>query len=150
MGFKRPLVRIQSLGPKCLKKAWNREISGFFLGATSGRMFQRVKVPNPPDSGKDIAKSKGVPTGNLKEAGGKSPAWRTEIMKPKLCKNYPMQNICFQYVQYYRRISIICQLFRSLFLTAVYVKYPYGFSVQLRFKLFWNPCFYPENDLYTL
>ena len=22
-------------------------------------------------------------------------------LKPKLCKNYPMQNICFQYVQYY-------------------------------------------------
>lgn len=39
--------------------------------APSGRMFQRVKVPNPPDSGKDIAKSKGVP-GNWESEG----SWR--------------------------------------------------------------------------
>ena len=37
----------------------------------SGRMFQRVKVPNPPDSGKDIAKSKGV-LGNWESEG----SWR--------------------------------------------------------------------------
>ena len=43
----------------------------FFLGAPSGRMFQRVKVPNPPDSGKDIAKSKGV-LGNWESEG----SWR--------------------------------------------------------------------------
>lgn len=48
-------------------------MQGGFFGAPSGRMFQRVKVPNPPDSGKDIAKSKGVlGNWNLKEAGGKS------------------------------------------------------------------------------
>ena len=41
------------------------------MGAPSGRMFQRVKVPNPPDSGKDIAKSKGVP-GNWESEG----SWR--------------------------------------------------------------------------
>ena len=39
-----------------------------FHSAPSGRMFQRVKVPNPPDSGKDIAKSKGVP-GNWESEG---------------------------------------------------------------------------------
>lgn len=42
-----------------------------FFGAPSGRMFQRVKVPNPPDSGKDIAKSKGV-LGNWESEG----SWR--------------------------------------------------------------------------
>ena len=41
------------------------------VSAPSGRMFQRVKVPNPPDSGKDIAKSKGVP-GNWESEG----SWR--------------------------------------------------------------------------
>ena len=41
------------------------------VGAPSGRMFQRVKVPNPPDSGKDIAKSKGV-LGNWESEG----SWR--------------------------------------------------------------------------
>ena len=43
----------------------------FFIGAPSGRMFQRVKVPNPPGSGKDIAKSKGV-LGNWESEG----SWR--------------------------------------------------------------------------
>ena len=50
------------------------EVSFFirpFFGAPSGRMFQRVKVPNPPDSGKDIAKSKGV-LGNWESEG----SWR--------------------------------------------------------------------------
>ena len=42
-----------------------------FPCAPSGRMFQRVKVPNPPDSGKDIAKSKGV-LGNWESEG----SWR--------------------------------------------------------------------------
>ena len=32
----------------------------FLCGAPSGARFLRVKVPNPPGSGKDIAKSKGV------------------------------------------------------------------------------------------
>lgn len=45
-------------------------LPGIF-GAPSGRMFQRVKVPNPPDSGKDIAKSKGV-LGNWESEG----SWR--------------------------------------------------------------------------
>ncbi len=31
-----------------------------FLSAPSGARFLRVKVPNPPGSGKDIAESKGV------------------------------------------------------------------------------------------
>ena len=31
-----------------------------FLCAPSGARFQRVKVPNPPGSGKDIAEGKGV------------------------------------------------------------------------------------------
>ena len=43
----------------------------FTCSAPSGRMFQRVKVPNPPDSGKDIAKSKGV-SGNWESEG----SWR--------------------------------------------------------------------------
>ena len=30
------------------------------MSAPSGARFQRVKVPNPPGSGKDIAESKGV------------------------------------------------------------------------------------------
>jgi len=46
-------------------------ISAAVFGAPSGRMFQRVKVPNPPDSGKDIAKSKGV-LGNWESEG----SWR--------------------------------------------------------------------------
>ena len=45
--------------------------ASFYGGAPSGRMFQRVKVPNPPDSGKDIAKSKGV-LGNWESEG----SWR--------------------------------------------------------------------------
>ena len=32
----------------------------FFYGAPGGRTFQRVQVPNPPGSGKDIAEGKGV------------------------------------------------------------------------------------------
>ena len=32
-----------------------------FVGAPGERTFSRVKVPNPPVSGKDIAKDKGVP-----------------------------------------------------------------------------------------
>ena len=32
----------------------------FLLGAPSGACFLRVKVPNLPGSGKDIAESKGV------------------------------------------------------------------------------------------
>ena len=35
-------------------------IQAFCLGAPSGARFQRVKVPNPPGSGKDIAEGKGV------------------------------------------------------------------------------------------
>lgn len=31
-----------------------------FCGAPGGRTFQRVKVPSPPGSGKDIANGKGV------------------------------------------------------------------------------------------
>ena len=34
--------------------------SGSFCGAPSGARFQRVKVSNPPGSGKDIAEGKGV------------------------------------------------------------------------------------------
>ena len=37
----------------------DRSFRSLLCGAPSGRMFQGVKVPNPPDSGKDIAKSKG-------------------------------------------------------------------------------------------
>ena len=44
---------------------------GVIFCAPGGRMFQWVKVPNPPDSGKDIAKSKGVP-GNWESEG----SWR--------------------------------------------------------------------------
>ena len=32
----------------------------FYLCAPSGARFQRVQVPNPPGSGKDIAEGKGV------------------------------------------------------------------------------------------
>ena len=32
----------------------------FFRCAPSGARFQRVQVPNPPGSGKDIAEGKGV------------------------------------------------------------------------------------------
>ena len=47
-----------------------KELSPFDFSAPSGRMFQGVKVPNPPDSGKDIAKSKGVP-GNRESEGSR-------------------------------------------------------------------------------
>ena len=40
------------------------------FSAPSGRMFQGVEVPNPPDSGKDIAKGKGVP-GNWESEGSR-------------------------------------------------------------------------------
>ena len=41
-----------------------------FYCVPSGARFQRVKVPNPPGSGKDIAEGKGVyREENLKEAG---------------------------------------------------------------------------------
>ena len=35
-------------------------VAPFYVCAPSGARFQRVKVPNPPGSGKDIAESKGV------------------------------------------------------------------------------------------
>ena len=53
------------------KKSLNLTEQAFLSSAPSGRMFQRVKVPNPPDSGKDIAKSKGV-LGNWESEG----SWR--------------------------------------------------------------------------
>ena len=52
-----------------LKHPWR--VLFFYGSAPSGRMFQRVKVPNPPDSGKDIATSKGV-LGNWESEG----SWR--------------------------------------------------------------------------
>ncbi len=39
---------------------FKREASSFLVGAPGGRTFQRVKVPSPPSSGKDIANGKGV------------------------------------------------------------------------------------------
>ena len=42
---------------------WFRKKSlaaAFLSGAPSGARFLRVKVPNPPGSGKDIAEGKGV------------------------------------------------------------------------------------------
>ena len=40
---------------------WTYKKSGaFFCGAPGGARFLRVKVPNPPGSGKDIAEGKGV------------------------------------------------------------------------------------------
>ena len=36
------------------------EFKVFCVCAPSGARFQRVKVPNPPGSGKDIAEGKGV------------------------------------------------------------------------------------------
>ena len=39
-----------------------------FCCAPSGARFQRVKVPNPPGSGKDIAEGKGV-EGDLESEG---------------------------------------------------------------------------------
>ena len=36
------------------------KVNPFLLCAPSGARFQRVKVPNPPGSGKDIAEGKGV------------------------------------------------------------------------------------------
>ena len=36
------------------------KVCAFFLCAPGGARFQRVKVSNPPGSGKDIAESKGV------------------------------------------------------------------------------------------
>ena len=39
-------------------------------GAPSGARFSRVKVPNPPGSGKDIAEGKGV-EGDLESEGSR-------------------------------------------------------------------------------
>ena len=36
--------------------------TALFFGAPCERTFQRVKVPNPPDSGKDIAEHQGCPS----------------------------------------------------------------------------------------
>ena len=44
------------------------EIITFFGCGPSGARFLRVKVPNPPGSGKDIAEGKGV-EGNLESEG---------------------------------------------------------------------------------
>ena len=49
-------------GNKLLKNSLYINIlcAGCFCGAPSGARFLRVKVPNPPGSGKDIAEGKGV------------------------------------------------------------------------------------------
>ena len=53
-----------------MKKKIPEKIRDFYICAPSGARFQRVQVPNPPGSGKDIAESKGVyREENLKEAG---------------------------------------------------------------------------------
>ena len=39
---------------------WRFPDTAFFMCAPSGARFQRVKVPNPPGSGKDIVEGKGV------------------------------------------------------------------------------------------
>ena len=42
----------------------------YFCGAPSGARFSRVKVPNPPGSGKDIVEGKGV-EGDLESEGSR-------------------------------------------------------------------------------
>ena len=42
----------------------------FSYGAPSGARFSRVKVPNPPGSGKDIVEGKGV-EGDLESEGSR-------------------------------------------------------------------------------
>ena len=42
------------------KSPRGRTLWGFSIRAPSGARFQRVQVPNPPGSGKDIAEGKGV------------------------------------------------------------------------------------------
>ena len=41
-------------------KVENNPLCLFYRRAPSGARFQRVQVPNPPGSGKDIAEGKGV------------------------------------------------------------------------------------------
>ena len=45
-------------------------LQGFSYGAPSGARFSRVKVPNPPGSGKDIVEGKGV-EGDLESEGSR-------------------------------------------------------------------------------
>ena len=46
------------------------EVPVLFVCAPSGARFSRVKVPNPPGSGKDIAEGKGV-EGDLESEGSR-------------------------------------------------------------------------------
>ena len=43
----------------------NCQVTALFCGAPGGARFLRVKVPNPPGSGKDIAEGKGAKTRNV-------------------------------------------------------------------------------------
>ena len=46
------------------------EVPVLFVCAPSGARFSRVKVPNPPGSGKDIVEGKGV-EGDLESEGSR-------------------------------------------------------------------------------
>ena len=61
----------------------------FFLRAPSGARFLRVKVPNPPGSGKDIAEGKGVLLAKSKRASERLLESSTKYLeeKMKLTKN---------------------------------------------------------------
>ena len=49
-------------------KGFGLRLGTLFVSAPSGARFLRVKVPNPPGSGKDIAEGKGV-EGDLESEG---------------------------------------------------------------------------------
>ena len=53
---------------------------GFFCGAPGGRTFQRVQVPNPPGSGKDIANGKGV-VGDCESEGSRMVNLWSDVQK---------------------------------------------------------------------
>lgn len=52
--------------------------ASIFIGAPGGARFQRVKVPNLPGSGKDIANGKGVVGDNKSEGSRMANLWSDE------------------------------------------------------------------------
>ena len=70
-------------------------------------MFQRVKVPNQPDSGKDIGGARvSRVTGNLKEARGKSLALCANILLNEL--DHELERRGHSFVRYEDDMVIFC------------------------------------------
>ena len=55
-------------------------LADLFYSAPGGRTFQRVQVPNPPGSGKDIANGKGV-VGDCESEGSRMANLWSDVQK---------------------------------------------------------------------